>query len=1133
MFSKQAPELALPDLSTDLQDEHDWKVGSLKIFDIPLNVATIAIEPISRLLAVGTSEGTVHIFGRPGVECKIKLPQPSQVRFLQFAISTYNLVCLDGENQMHVYNLLEFGKPKYVTSARFDTINSITVSPSHTHIFLATQHGDIKTYDLGCLRKSQYFMPNLWKLYEEKMAASGVPTLTPPDPLAVEAVDVVIHPRNLDLLFVAYAGGIILTDLTERSTIRAYELLLQPGTPGGAGYYAADLLSHRRSMVTSVAVHPSGHFFAAGYADGSVAFWAVDDDNKPLLVRTLYDLDVNILDPDKFDSRLANQNTTSTHASPEPIFKLSWSGFPSSDPRGGDTILTILGGLTADKPPGLTAFLLPPFNPPEAPADPPAPANTVHPFYRNAMCQSLVPKKTFFYETRGLVQDYLLLPHTTPHFAGNFDPYAILLIIEVDATRTVEAYQYPPGFIEVVQAPTNDEISTENSNPLSSGLLSPPPPAPLPKSPRHMNYTPVTLRTPFPLLSGNAGIIGGQLLSLEKDVYQGFITNNISSDRSLNLKGGCAYAETTSEMKLLKYQPHRLLVTYNQDLSVRFFDFSSQLLLSNPTSNSLLENDWPEALPKFTISLAEVFDDSRIADLLITPIHKTSIQSVDVAQEAQECAIALTSGEVLVYHPRESRSSPSSPNISSDAQIVMLDHVYSPPGSDMVPFFMLTSEKGPVETFALSDIGFLAVSYQNGALVILDMRGPRIMYASEKAKKGRHSVIILPQVHLPVAGGSINPISLGHDSGVDIIRSLTWTVGSLEKDPRLSVRLIAVHQSGDAELYTLAYSGSPKAWNIAGEPAAIKAVVDPIANGTFVLDKKTGAPWKADRGRFAGSFQNVVSFDLSGRPVQPQCILVSVGAKGARSYLNITGERISKVEWGNKVGNVQTAHIIEHMGSRALVVQTDRRDGLIYSLPYLEYICTVHIPVITTIPVTIDNTGDFIAFVPYAKSKSNAPIQSLIYGTLFNTRRFCLPPDIDFASTQGTVPPQPQPVSPGPASLLGSWFSYRQTLSGDQIDELLGGPDRPIIPKNSSTLERETSAGQESAAGSTAASIAAGAAAVQSSIYNRLTSAMSERGQILGDLEERFNSLEEGSRNMVAQAKKMAAQQTAKSWFGF
>ena len=172
-------------------------------------------------------------------------------------------------------------------------------------------------------------------------------------------------------------------------------------------------------MVTSLAIHPSGHFFAAGYDDGCIAFWAVDDDNKPLLVRTLHDLDVDILDPERLDALSISETSRKTAPQPpEPIFKLSWSSYPnSSDPRGGETTLTILGGLIPGEPFGVTVFLFPPCNPSEAPSDSPAPASTVHPFYCKAIRESLVPRKIFTYATHGIVQDDLLLPHSTPHFS--------------------------------------------------------------------------------------------------------------------------------------------------------------------------------------------------------------------------------------------------------------------------------------------------------------------------------------------------------------------------------------------------------------------------------------------------------------------------------------------------------------------------------------------------------------------------------------------------------------------------------------------------------------------------------------------------------------------------------------------
>jgi hypothetical protein len=54
MFAKQHDHLAaLADLSTDLCDESDWRVGILRTFTFPLNVSAVAVEPLVGLIAVG------------------------------------------------------------------------------------------------------------------------------------------------------------------------------------------------------------------------------------------------------------------------------------------------------------------------------------------------------------------------------------------------------------------------------------------------------------------------------------------------------------------------------------------------------------------------------------------------------------------------------------------------------------------------------------------------------------------------------------------------------------------------------------------------------------------------------------------------------------------------------------------------------------------------------------------------------------------------------------------------------------------------------------------------------------------------------------------------------------------------
>ena len=81
-------------------------------------------------------------------------------------------------------------------------------------------------------------------------------------------------------------------------------------------------------------------------------------------------------------------------------------------------------------------------------------------------------------------------------------------------------------------------------------------------------------------------------------------------------------------------------------------------------------------------------------------------------------------------------------------------------------------------------------------------------------------------------------------------------------------------------------------------------MADPLPNGTFVVDTQ-GVPIGADGARLAASFR--VPSDT------PPCLMVTVGAKGARCNFNIDGEKVGKIEWGSKVGLVQSVQIVKSL----------------------------------------------------------------------------------------------------------------------------------------------------------------------------------------------------------------------------
>ena len=158
-------------------------------------------------------------------------------------------------------------------------------------------------------------------------------------------------------------------------------------------------------------------------------------------------------------------------------------------------------------------------------------------------------------------------------------------------------------------------------------------------------------------------------------------------------------------------------MTYNRDLSVQFFDMSGQLLI--PMNGAPLNHDFPKPLPGFTIYPDDILDDPSIAKILQPHIETLSIQSVHVAPEALECAVALTSGDIVVYHP----AGQSSSKVTADMEIILLDHIRPTPGRKFEPYFMLNSHRGLIATCAMSDTGSFILGIKVNQGIILTIIG--------------------------------------------------------------------------------------------------------------------------------------------------------------------------------------------------------------------------------------------------------------------------------------------------------------------------------------------------------------------------------------------------------------------------
>ncbi|TFK95007.1 hypothetical protein K466DRAFT_579508 [Polyporus arcularius HHB13444] len=1123
MFTSQAVK-ALPDLSFDVSGSADWQAGHLRTIHRHLDITAVATEPTSGLFAVGTAAGNIYLYGAPGVECELKLVNPPGLRItlLQFAAAAFKLLAIDEHNRLHVFDLAGEGRPKLQRITGLGhPVNALVTSPSHTHAFIALANGEIKTYDLLCLRISQYIIPNLWKMHEELSLTNKSGT-----PLDM-VVDMVIHPRDLNLLFVAYEGGVILLDLKEQKAVRTFALTLPPGAPGGNGYHAKDILQPRHLQVTTLAIHPSGHLLAVGYADGTIGFWSLEDEHKPLMLRTVDSPeaeDLSTVDTIKLESLLAAAHQHPPEPPREPIFKLTWSGFPnSSDPRGGDTVLTVLGGITIDSPPCVTALLLPPLRPP-APPTPTSPKDQptmpfLFPETRAAMCASLSVKDVHTYGAAGTVQDFLLFPRSSPHFSGTYDPNAILVISESDApdARVCEAFEFPPpAFVESAKpsappealkpsVPQEDPFEPDDAlaDELAITLQS-----------MAMTADPSPVRLPHSLWS----VLGEYIIKVDKHAHETLVRDklgHIDGEVPFPVKGGLAWVEDSEGLaKYSKQQPNRILVSHLRNLSIQFLDLSPQLL--NGTRPEVpLATGFPSPIPRLTIELAPILIDSSLGLTGTTDFDprliKQRIKAIHFAQESLECVAIMRSGAVILHRLDVPANAASFGQQSlPDEELVSLSHLRARKGLRYSPVFAVkpSEARGQVTSCALSDVGFL--------------RGPHVLLRSSSRPHGGSSF-------------------LHRHSESEPIQQLTWACCGLSSDPQPQMRLLCIADSGQTTVYTLRYD-APSTWSVDPHPVAAEAPAHLIPGGSFVLEAKKGHTLRADRKGLASVLQPGQAADSSGK-----CIWVAAGAKGVRCMLDVNGERVARIEWGNKVGTVVHVEVVGHLDSYALVAYTSLGLALIYSLPHLEQITTLELHpsgLSLSHPPQTDESGDYIVHntFPVPSGSHTRLISSTELHTLFISRRAGLyaPPLVNLAHGRGSVPTQPQPVSLGPVSVVGSVLGYLGSLSitsaGDQIDALLAGPDRPIPKPQVRPTVKSTETGASASSDPSQSSVAATAAGMSAGVgdlYNRLGTAIAERGERLGELQESLDHLGQGSKNMVAQAKRLAAQQSAKGWFGF
>ncbi|KAM3932029.1 syntaxin-binding protein 5 isoform 3-T3 [Leptodactylus fuscus] len=238
------------DIPETLQSEHFQLCKTVR-HGFPFEPSSMAFDPVQKILAIGTNHGALRLFGRPGVECYCQHDSGSSVIQLQFLINEGALVSALTDDTLHLWNLRQ-KRPAILHSLKFsrERITFCHLPFQSKWLYVGTERGNIHIVNVEMFTLSGYVI--MWNKAIELSSKSH------PGPV----VHISDNPMDEGKLLIGYESGtVVLWDLkSKRADYR----------------YTYDEAIH------SVAWHHEGKQFICSHSDGTLTIWNVRSPAKPI-----------------------------------------------------------------------------------------------------------------------------------------------------------------------------------------------------------------------------------------------------------------------------------------------------------------------------------------------------------------------------------------------------------------------------------------------------------------------------------------------------------------------------------------------------------------------------------------------------------------------------------------------------------------------------------------------------------------------------------------------------------------------------------------------------------------------------------------------------------------------------------
>ncbi|XP_048797470.1 syntaxin-binding protein 5-like isoform X10 [Tympanuchus pallidicinctus] len=216
----------------------------------PYLPTALAFDPVQKILAIGTRTGAIRILGRPGVDCYCQHESGAAVLQLQFLINEGALVSACADDTLHLWNLRQ-KRPAILHSLKFnrERITYCHLPFQSKWLYVGTERGNTHIVNIESFILSGYVI--MWN------KAIELSTKTHPGPV----VHLSDSPRDEGKLLIGYENGtVVFWDLRSKR---------------------ADLRAYYDEAIHSVAWHHEGKQFMCSHSDGSLTLWNLKSPNRP------------------------------------------------------------------------------------------------------------------------------------------------------------------------------------------------------------------------------------------------------------------------------------------------------------------------------------------------------------------------------------------------------------------------------------------------------------------------------------------------------------------------------------------------------------------------------------------------------------------------------------------------------------------------------------------------------------------------------------------------------------------------------------------------------------------------------------------------------------------------------------